>query len=409
MTGGRDTFATGVRATRGVWPGPPSRWSYSSLSEAEICPRRWMLVRADYPDLWTGRGYPQKPSPAALFGDVVHAALETILRAYRVAGCSSVQDPSTVAVLRSLGGLTGLVERCIDERLRQLATNPRASERIAEFWTTLSAQVPEMRRRVQEIISRVPLSPVVPTPATSSQDAMTSSTQAALGVGSHPEVTLRADDVRMLGRVDLITITPDQAEIVDYKTGVPDTHHRDQLRAYALLWSLDTSRNPSGRPATKLVVAYADRDDIFDAPTATELLHLAAGLNARIDIAEVALIERPPPARPSPDICPLCPVRQICDEYWASPVSRPTKLTDGDRFDMEGRVIERNGPRSWVISPLRGERSVLLRTLSESVELVVGASVRAVGLVLVEDEETDLIIGAMTRASETFVMDAASG
>lgn len=65
-----------------------------------------MLRRATYPELWAGHGYPERPTLPALFGDVVHAALETILRAYSASSCTSMRDPLTVEVLRSLGGFS---------------------------------------------------------------------------------------------------------------------------------------------------------------------------------------------------------------------------------------------------------------------------------------------------------------
>ena len=47
-----DTFDTRVEAADGQWPTPPKWMSYSSLNEAELCPRRWALRRATYPEIW---------------------------------------------------------------------------------------------------------------------------------------------------------------------------------------------------------------------------------------------------------------------------------------------------------------------------------------------------------------------
>ena len=63
-----------------------------------------------YPDLWDGRGYPRVPAFAALFGDVVHGALDTIVRALVAAGCESAQSAEAVTVLRQLGGYTAVIE-----------------------------------------------------------------------------------------------------------------------------------------------------------------------------------------------------------------------------------------------------------------------------------------------------------
>ena len=74
-------YDTGVEHGQAILPGPPAMWSYSSLKEVESCPRRYVLSRADYPDLWDNHGYPRLPNPAAIKGDVVHGSLEIIVKA----------------------------------------------------------------------------------------------------------------------------------------------------------------------------------------------------------------------------------------------------------------------------------------------------------------------------------------
>src|SRR4051794_13232546 len=109
------------------WPPIPSQWSYSSLRDAEECPRRWALSRASYPSIWERQGYPPRPALAALVGDVVHLVLERVLRALQH---RSVDDESGVAALRQLGGYTSLVRSAIDEQLGALTHNPRMSPRL---------------------------------------------------------------------------------------------------------------------------------------------------------------------------------------------------------------------------------------------------------------------------------------
>lgn len=97
---------TGVVRSRAVLQGPPNYWSYSSLKEIGECPRRYALERASYPDLWVGRGYPSLPTAPALFGNVVHGALEIVVKALTQAGVDSPQTLQATEVLRRLGGLT---------------------------------------------------------------------------------------------------------------------------------------------------------------------------------------------------------------------------------------------------------------------------------------------------------------
>ena len=89
-------YDTGIKSCLAVLPAPPGFWSYSSLKEIDACPRRYALARASYPDLWDGPGYPQAPTLAALFGDVVHGALETIVKALAASGCESATAAGAV-------------------------------------------------------------------------------------------------------------------------------------------------------------------------------------------------------------------------------------------------------------------------------------------------------------------------
>lgn len=99
-------YDTGISHGSAVLPAVPAMWSYSSLKEAETCPRRFALARADYPDLWTQRGYPRLPNLPAMKGDVVHGALQIIVTALVTAGCVSPRTADAVTVLRELGGYT---------------------------------------------------------------------------------------------------------------------------------------------------------------------------------------------------------------------------------------------------------------------------------------------------------------
>ena len=85
-----------------------------------------MLFRSKYPDLWDGSGYPEVPSAAALFGDVVHDSLEAIVRALAKGGCTSAIGPEAIAVLKELGGYTA-VAKCLVPGLME-ALIPRKDE-----------------------------------------------------------------------------------------------------------------------------------------------------------------------------------------------------------------------------------------------------------------------------------------
>src|SRR5205823_2534020 len=110
----------------------------------------------------------------------------------------------------------------------------------------------------------------------------------------------------------------DDCVLTDYKTGAPDEHHTDQLRLYALLWSRDEQVNPRRLRASSLVIAYTTHDELIDGPEQEELEALGNTLENRVSRAEGTLARRPPPAHPAPDMCRLCSVRQLCDDYWES-------------------------------------------------------------------------------------------
>lgn len=211
MTSGQARYDTGIVSSTAILPGPPVTWSFSSLREAGTCPRRYSLARATYPDLWDGRGYPRVPVLAALFGDVVHDALDTIVKALMAADCQAVQSPEAVEVLRQLGGYTAVIERAADARLATLPGNPRVSDELRHrIQRSLRTRVADARVQVQAYISNTVIVPAAKangagTPAPPrAQDAADNGRRVAIPPGSHAEVQLTAPQLRLTGRVDLL-------------------------------------------------------------------------------------------------------------------------------------------------------------------------------------------------------------
>lgn len=406
MTAEADCFATALPGVDGVWPPPPSTWSYSSLREASECPRRWTLSRATYPGIWERPGYPQRPVLPAVIGNVMHWALETILVSLHGAGCTSITDPRTVAVLRDLGGYSVLLESGIDREVQRLAANPRAAQAVPSLETAMRLRVPEMRQRVQAVVGRATLNPA--DVGVGDSDATSPRQRGPLGEGTYPEVDLRVDRLRFTGRADLITIVDDECVLTDYKTGAPDADHLAQLRVYALLWSRDANLNPAVALASQLVIAYPTHDDIHDGPTSEELDLLERDLAARIADAEADLSRRPPPARPTAEMCRLCSVRHICEDYWpseAAAANGPKAAEPGSFVDCELAVLQRNGPRSWLVAlEHHGEARGLLRTPTAATTFRQGERLRILGVAYGRDEDTDTAILTLTQTSETFAL-----
>ncbi len=231
MTGAR-RLDTGIESSAAILPGPPPLWSFSSLREVGACPRRYALARASYPDLWDGRGYPRIPSLAALFGNVVHDALDTIVKALVAADCQSAQSPEAVTVLRHLGGYTAVIERAAEARLARLPGNPRLSDDLRQrIQRGLRDRVADARVQVQAFISNAVITPggrapEAGTPAAArAPGADVSGERAPLSSGSHAEVTLTAPRLRLTGRVDLLRIAEPALTLPTTRPGptVPST------------------------------------------------------------------------------------------------------------------------------------------------------------------------------------------
>ncbi|MCD1269754.1 hypothetical protein B5M43_013055 [Microbacterium sp. MEC084] len=408
MTQAVGTIDTGVASSRALLPSPPNYWSYSSLKEVETCPRRYALVRATYPDLWDSHGYPSLPSTPALFGDVVHGALEVVVKALAEAGVESAHSIEATRVLRELGGLTSVVEEMVTRQLAPLESNPRVGlDRRRRIARELRAQTPDARVQVQTYLSRT-----VFVPRSSASSSMRDGsgvarrgqpTRRALGKGSHPEVVLVADELRLLGRVDLLTIAGASVDIVDYKTGVEAPGHHEQLRLYALLWDADDQSNPARLATASLTAAYRDRDVDIPVPSSEDLDALRVSLTAQIEHADVELKSGAPTPLPSPANCERCTVRQLCGAYWDEVTRELTTIGEREWFDYEGKIGKQNGQRSWwVVDPETGIQRLLLRTTSPTPPFSPGDHVRLLGLRHELDPEANTPVALLTAASEVF-------
>ena len=277
------TYDFGVQNSVAVLSGSPKLWSYSSLSAIEMCPRRYVLTRAAYPELWAGQGYPEVPNPASLFGQVVHDSLEKIVYALVSGGCSSANGPQAVAVFREIGGFSEVVKQMLANRLAELDGNPRFDgprrERLKDL---LEHRIPEAREEIQRYLRRMTLVPRVKGDA----GGGIGRNRHARSIGSYSEVILQSDDLRVFGRVDLLSVTPETADITDYKTGAEDESHLEQLRFYAMLWDQDKVSNAYRTPLGKLTASYRDREITIGAPEKAELGVMVDAVGRRVSEAD---------------------------------------------------------------------------------------------------------------------------
>lgn len=410
-------FETDVEGLWGYLPGSPGLWSYSSLKDVEACPRRWVLSRARYPDVWAKNGYPDIPHPLTLLGDVIHQALEVIIDAFGVSGCTATDSSDAVGVLRELGGLSAILREAIDRKVDELQINPRISvDTIESLRRALIDQLSVATNRVQLLLSRGSL----PALAIHSDGARDHGAHAGasgggqhrrrpVGPGAHPEVDVMAEDLRLWGRIDLVTVEGSAVVITDFKTGQPDASHDDQVRLYALLWDLDRQANRERRPATALVVSYPAHDRTVLAPDHPALRVLEASVAARVADADGEIASNSPRALPGANTCAFCRVRHFCDDYWDQVVPPPASVPAQEWFDIEGTVTRQDGVKSWIVESKQGGDEVLVRSPIPSRTLPVGHRVRLLGVRRVEDpDKSEVIIAALGGASETYVLRAAS-
>lgn len=397
-------YETGVVAGRALLLDAPAIWSYSSLKDVEGCPRRYALSRADYPDLWKQRGYPRLPIPAAIRGDVIHGALEIIVKALVKAGCSSTRSAEAVAVLRELGGYTKVAEDVLAKQLARFDGNPRIStDRRDQLTRQLRDWVPQAREQIQTYLNRMELRPSAATG--SGTPPSDPAVRYPARTGDHSEKELVAESLRLKGRIDLLSVDADGARITDFKTGAEHPAHQDQLQLYALLWGEDSLVNPDGLAVTALVAAYPSHDVEFAAPTAEQLAGLRAGLATRIEAADAAASAEFPVALIG-DHCGLCSVRGLCDTYWTGGIDATAEVPEGTWYDLAGTVVREHGVKSFVLREAQTNAEVLVRTSTPSYAVPMDRDIRILGARRVVDpDEEEALIAAVASVSEILVVD----
>ena len=323
-------------------PATPTHFSYSMLSEVEVCPRRWWLVHARYDTGWST--YPQPPTPAAVFGTIVHGTLEAFAAALRRAGHPPAGSTEFVAVRRSFP-LRTTVHALRNQALDRLNPNPRADRTVIEAGVSVDDCLEVFKRLVRHAYpgdgsatrydqphAQAPARGAAATPrapgevrAGSANERVGNAAPAhPVGLGPEglavpipallPEIKITLADPPLRGTLDLVATGPDGDSLIEFKTGAPKPEHEDQTRFYGVLWWAKT-----GRCLRERQLVYRGR--AVDRLPGLEPMQLAAELallRERTVAAQRSLSERPPPARPNAASCQFCSVRQLCDAYWAS-------------------------------------------------------------------------------------------
>lgn len=405
------------------WVAEPSWMSVSTLLAIEACPRRWSLGSAHYAHIWEHSGYPLKPLSAALVGQLLHGSLEIITKALNHAGCPSIRDQLFVSVLQELGGYSKIIEAQLDRLVAKLNKDPRAQLNAKHIITKLRTQIPELRGRLQMFVSKLRLQGKAGDYPRKNKGTFVRRT--TLSAGSYAEVELRSESLRWRGFVDLLNLSEDGCEIVDFKTGIAKSEHEFQTHVYNLLWVRDTVINPKARLVDKLSLLYSDREVVIRPLTITELDDLERDLAARTHNALSNIRQDPPPANPSIQNCSLCPVRHLCDAFWSAPVQKQLRIqktedaithSQSKLVDIEILLTKRENLTDWhaqaIISGELAYHAPLYIQFSNSIlpmieAFKVGTHLRLIDVNFALPFEEDNILPTvviMNRMSEVFIV-----
>lgn len=123
--------------------------------------------------------------------------------------------------------------------------------------------------------------------------------------------------IELVGKTDLVIGRPEgrisTRLIVDFKTGWRSTHHRDDLRFYALLETVVRHVPPRRLVTYYLDSTEADIEDVNEGVLDTALARLLGAVERHIELT----IERREPVKRTGSSCRWCPILSACQEGTA--------------------------------------------------------------------------------------------
>jgi len=384
------------------------------LLEAERCPRAVALKRADYPELWEGRGYPDRSSQYVLIGRIIHSTIQEIIGKLIEANCQSVHEANAVAQLKQIGGYSGVIFSKTQAILRSLEGNPRTLRLKDRVAVELRSRMPQIREQVQIMLSRLSWSPrtIADYSAVGTEErSRQRKKRIALSEGAYCEVDLMDQANMWKGFADLIEIRKGECTITDFKSGSRSDRHDTQLLVYAWLWRNDTDRNPEKLPAKRLTLSYMQGEVEVPVPSVEKLDMVIQDLQNRTSAVRLAMASITPEAKVDFATCRDCSVRLLCDEYWTKPRPNSVGANNVSKFDdVEVTLLERQTNRTWE-AECRVSRSVpvnrrrVLIRLSESdfeleAEMNAGNVVRFADAYVLPGGEEEMPIVQITSGTE---------
>jgi hypothetical protein len=123
--------------------------------------------------------------------------------------------------------------------------------------------------------------------------------------------------VTLQGRPDLTLGRPGSKVVIDFKTGRPNTNHRDDLRYYALLETLKHRTPPRLTATLYLDAARAQVEDVTEGGLWAAARRAVDGVVKLVELERLGRL----PVRHAGPTCRWCPLASDCDEgtnYLAS-------------------------------------------------------------------------------------------
>jgi hypothetical protein len=298
------------------WVEPPEIYSFSTLQAIKSCPRRWQLLHSGWGPF---SQFPERPQPAAIEGQIVHAALELLARELGRLGRPPIGSTTFQKALTACGFWSFFATQ-IQVWNQRLGAHPRAGPPYV-----LRTKPQELTNQTIRLFRETYLPGVGqslssqpdPDPFISARlDPLATNTAVNPAVllqtrGGLAEIRLRHPTLPIAGVMDVVTLDQQgTTTILDFKTGKQKPAHIDQVHLYALLWW-----RCCGAPPDQVVLQYLDT--AWSQPVSTaELSRVEEAIVRDINYAKSMLLARPAPPNPGSD-CIWCPVRPRCNEGWA--------------------------------------------------------------------------------------------
>ena len=313
-------------------------FSFSSLSSIEQCSLQWQLIHSNYGDL---PGFPARPNPAAVEGDIVHHVLDRLFKEMSIAGLPQLGSTQFSAVVAKVN-IRGTVDELVNEHEKRISIHPRSGgfrlrvapqelvNRIIRFFRS---EYPKANT------GQLPIS--IPVPENLSAVPYPRDLSVLLREkGALSEVRIQHPTLPFAGILDLVRLSNKDITIVDFKTGAPKASHKDQLLYYAVLWWRSTGDAPSA-----IEVRYPGLAESTNIKQ-EQLQEAEKSLSKRIEEFRLQLHSFPAPARVG-EHCRYCDVRQFCDDYWLSVLTQSAAKKKVKSNDIEIVIESETGANGF--------------------------------------------------------------